>query len=439
MLSKIKYNFFAKGRVLGTIYIAFFILTFVLYLLVNWTSGLSEVRHKTKNSPAEHAEASMYTCSMHPQVRLDDPKAKCPICFMELIPVKTSGVELSNNQLALSKEARDIAGIQTFLVQDKSAVMTRTFSGSTRFALNQDKRLVAHVQGEVLKIYDFTEGMEIEKGSLLFALDSPDFLEVQDGLLSSKAESKSASLFEKRLIQFGVAREDIHKIKQGQMFSYMPVRAGSDLKVLELLVSRGEYVGAEQSLAKIIENSSLWFEFQVFEDDIEFFGISKGKRAKVHLDALPQERLDLQIVSVDLVSRTEERSYMAKGRLGREMDLPAGINGRVSFQIEQSSEYGNFLPKTSILRAGEKALVFLEHYDQGVYIYTAKEVRLGKETRSYYEVIGGLKAGERVVSKAAYRLDSELQEAAKKSLLSLGREPHKSGSSSSAQGGTHVH
>ncbi|MDQ6631727.1 MAG: hypothetical protein M3Y82_08195, partial [Verrucomicrobiota bacterium] len=28
-----------------------------------------------------------YTCSMHPSVRSQDPKAKCPICGMDLIPV----------------------------------------------------------------------------------------------------------------------------------------------------------------------------------------------------------------------------------------------------------------------------------------------------------------------------------------------------------------
>src|SRR5437868_11323153 len=28
-----------------------------------------------------------YTCTMHPSVKVQDPKAKCPICGMALIPV----------------------------------------------------------------------------------------------------------------------------------------------------------------------------------------------------------------------------------------------------------------------------------------------------------------------------------------------------------------
>jgi len=33
-------------------------------------------------------KAALYTCSMHPKVRMTDPKAKCPLCGMDLIPVK---------------------------------------------------------------------------------------------------------------------------------------------------------------------------------------------------------------------------------------------------------------------------------------------------------------------------------------------------------------
>src|SRR5215470_17597197 len=32
-----------------------------------------------------------YTCSMHPSVKSQDPKAKCPICSMDLVPVTKKG------------------------------------------------------------------------------------------------------------------------------------------------------------------------------------------------------------------------------------------------------------------------------------------------------------------------------------------------------------
>src|SRR6266513_5765809 len=39
-------------------------------------------------------DVDYYTCTMHPSVRSQDPKGKCPICSMDLVPVmKQSGGE----------------------------------------------------------------------------------------------------------------------------------------------------------------------------------------------------------------------------------------------------------------------------------------------------------------------------------------------------------
>src|SRR5512138_1381719 len=35
-------------------------------------------------------EGTIWTCAMHPQIRMDKP-GKCPICGMELIPLSQSG------------------------------------------------------------------------------------------------------------------------------------------------------------------------------------------------------------------------------------------------------------------------------------------------------------------------------------------------------------
>ncbi|MCH7602947.1 MAG: hypothetical protein IIB54_09295, partial [Planctomycetes bacterium] len=72
----------------------------VMLLLTGFVVGIFFSRSTPQNSqestitstldPTEEAtgKPQMYTCSMHPQVRLPDPDAKCPICFMDLIPVE---------------------------------------------------------------------------------------------------------------------------------------------------------------------------------------------------------------------------------------------------------------------------------------------------------------------------------------------------------------
>src|SRR2546422_2583732 len=43
---------------------------------------------KRAPSAAKPADVDYYTCTMHPSVKSQDPKGKCPICGMNLVPVK---------------------------------------------------------------------------------------------------------------------------------------------------------------------------------------------------------------------------------------------------------------------------------------------------------------------------------------------------------------
>ncbi|MBN1448879.1 MAG: efflux RND transporter periplasmic adaptor subunit, partial [Bacteroidetes bacterium] len=64
-----------------------------------------------KSAPAgagDHAheteEATVWTCSMHPQIRQDEP-GLCPICAMDLIPLESDGAAGAPNRLQMTPEA----------------------------------------------------------------------------------------------------------------------------------------------------------------------------------------------------------------------------------------------------------------------------------------------------------------------------------------------
>lgn len=44
-----------------------------------------------EGSAKKDPNVDYYTCTMHPSVRSQDPKGKCPICGMDLVPVLKSG------------------------------------------------------------------------------------------------------------------------------------------------------------------------------------------------------------------------------------------------------------------------------------------------------------------------------------------------------------
>ena len=65
-------------------------------------------------SPGEE----IWTCSMHPQIRMDHP-GKCPICGMDLIPLSQGGVTRDPLAIRLSAEAIALANVQTSVVSNK--------------------------------------------------------------------------------------------------------------------------------------------------------------------------------------------------------------------------------------------------------------------------------------------------------------------------------
>src|SRR5512133_3770176 len=59
---------------------------------------------------------SVWTCSMHPQIRMDKP-GKCPICAMDLIPLVQSGTsESDSGAVHFTKESAAVADLLTTIV-----------------------------------------------------------------------------------------------------------------------------------------------------------------------------------------------------------------------------------------------------------------------------------------------------------------------------------
>ena len=88
----------------------------VLALIVGYKLGSPppEPDAEVVGEPHDHGgEPQVYTCSMHPTVRLTDPNAKCPICFMDLIPVQDDGGEGSELRVTLSESAALMSGVET--------------------------------------------------------------------------------------------------------------------------------------------------------------------------------------------------------------------------------------------------------------------------------------------------------------------------------------
>jgi Cu(I)/Ag(I) efflux system membrane fusion protein len=108
MMKKYKYPKLLSGKWL---HYGLFLVTGVF---LGWIFFHSSGNHPERHEHAtEAAQASVWTCSMHPHIRMDQP-GKCPICGMDLIPLVQGGSSSHDpDAIHLTREAAALANVLT--------------------------------------------------------------------------------------------------------------------------------------------------------------------------------------------------------------------------------------------------------------------------------------------------------------------------------------
>lgn len=105
----------------------------------------------------EPGKATVWTCSMHPQIRLPEP-GKCPICFMDLIPLVEDGGgqnAVSLRQITLSENARKLAQVQTTAVQRRDPTVETRMVGQVDYDETRLGAITAWMPGRIDRSYNF--------------------------------------------------------------------------------------------------------------------------------------------------------------------------------------------------------------------------------------------------------------------------------------------
>ena len=151
--------------------------------------------HSPKGEPesvhlAEAADASQrWTCSMHPQIRMDAP-GKCPICAMDLIAVSRSSQPVDSDAIHLTKEAAALANVLTSKVERRNPTQNLRLYGKVKADERKLQSQVAHIAGRIEQLQVNYTGEAVSQGQTLAILYSPQLVTAQQELLEA-ASSKS--------------------------------------------------------------------------------------------------------------------------------------------------------------------------------------------------------------------------------------------------------
>jgi cobalt-zinc-cadmium efflux system membrane fusion protein len=173
--------------------------------------------------------------------------------------------------------------------------------------------------------------------------------------------------------------------------------------VVAATVTSGAQVEAGQNLLSIIDLDRVWIEGRLFEMDIS--KIRKFERGTFTTAALtepfvlvqPKTRL-VNIGSViDPPTRSVPLILEARNEEGR---LKIGLHGDLALQTGERI-YGLAVPLSAIVDDKGLAVVFVQ---TGGESFERRELELGTRTEGFAQIKSGLKPGERIVTKGAYRV-----------------------------------
>ena len=269
------------------------------------------------------SETTVWTCSMHPQIKLPKP-GKCPLCLMDLIPLNTgSGEELDPRQIRISEFAKELAQIQTTPVSRGFAEAEIRLVGKIAYDERKVNYITAWVPGRLDRLYaDFT-GITVNKGDHMVYMYSPELLAAQEELLQANkavlalGKTKSSILkgtadltliaSKEKLRLYGLTDEQIQEIETtGKTTDHLTINAPIGGVVVHKNVKEGMYVKTGTQIYTIADLSKLWIYFEAYESDLPW--LRYGQKVEFSSPSFPGDKFEAIISFIDPVVDPKKRT-----------------------------------------------------------------------------------------------------------------------------------
>ncbi|UGU17374.1 efflux RND transporter periplasmic adaptor subunit [Sinomicrobium kalidii] len=394
------------------------ILGFLLGWLVFGGSGKTGENHVHGE---ESGVAEIWTCSMHPQIRQNEP-GKCPICGMDLIPLDKGGggdpavVEMSENAVKL-------ANIQTVMVGKKAAEKVIRLNGK----VVPDERKVytqtTHISGRIERLTVNFTGERVGRGQTLAVVYSPDLVTAQEELLQAYAiKDAQPELFEaakQKLRNWKIGESRINTIISNQStIQHFPIGADVNGIVIEKKVEPGDYVERGMPLYEIADLTRVWVLFDIYESEMVW--IKEGSKVNYTIASLPGETFEGVISFIDPLINAQTRVATARVEISNKDErLKPGMfaSGEIQIMPGSAAQEEIAIPETAVLWTGERSVVYVKETTGNKVGFKLREITLGPSLGNAYVVKSGLREGDEIVVNGAFTVDAAAQLAGKPSMM----------------------
>ncbi len=378
--------------------------------------------HEGHDHSAE--DPTTWTCSMHPQIKQDKP-GQCPICAMDLIPLKTvqsTEDDVDPNEIVMTESAAKLADIQTMMVSKGNPQKTVHLQGKVQADERNIAELTARFGGRIEKLFVNFTGQHVRTGEKLATVYSPDLITAQRELLEAISFKESRPSFytaaKSKLKLWDLTDDQITAIEEnGEPKLYFDVLSPISGTVMMRHVALGDYIKEGSALFQVTDLSKVWVMFDAYERDLPW--IKMGDHIGLTIQSVPGKEFEGKVSYIDPFINAATRVARVRIELpnpGLKLKPEMFASGVLYSAIAESSDH-LLIPKSSILWTGKRAVVYVKIPGRESPSFLYREITLGPEAGKFYVVADGLEEGEQIAVNGVFKIDAAAQLEGKSSMM----------------------
>jgi Cu(I)/Ag(I) efflux system membrane fusion protein len=370
-----------------------------------------------------HPSGVYFTCPMHRQIRSDTP-GKCPICGMDLIPVRNNTYGSAGDTTGvvnISAHQQFLANIRTDTVRRQSLSGQLILTGVTMFDPTQTRVVSSWVSGWIQKMYVGSPGERVHRGEKLYDVYSPELSSAekdfqmalrQKGAFGKAAVDLSVTIdvLKEKLVKWGLSDQQIRQLEySSDTPDTISIYSRYSGYIVRKRKEAGDHVSEGDVVLSLVNNNTMWVQVQIDDSELSF---SEGDpEIGVHLDGLPGRRLPGRLVFNNPVNEVDSRVHLLNIAIGNpDGRIQPGMLAYVYLHASRGQPVVA-VPKSAVIYDEDKDYVWIKRPGGGAGSaagsFERRTVKLGTDNATFVAVLHGIKAGEQVVSSGAYLLNSE--------------------------------
>ncbi|MGH7274360.1 MAG: efflux RND transporter periplasmic adaptor subunit [Nitrospiria bacterium] len=269
---------------------------------------------------------------------------------------------------------------------------------------NESVVIRSEITGRV-KALHFSEGQNIDKGSILLSIDSAEYL-AQLEQISATVElnelnyERAKPLYQEKLISQQAYEEIAAKLKESQAnlslaqarLDKTTIRAPFRGRLGLRQVSPGDYLQPGQAIVNLEDIDSLKVDFRIPE--IYSGQVKTGQAVNVHVDAFPNKSFVGKTYAIDPRIDEATRTILLRAHIANPGGvLRPGMFARVTLALGQRTN-ALLIPEQALVPMGEDKFVFRIVEDKAV----LTRVKIGQHIDAEVEIMEGLRPDDTVVT-----------------------------------------